>query len=170
MKQFINDWVIPIVVAIVLALVINNFFFFIIKVPTESMYPTIKPGDRILVTRIYNTEKLKRGDIVVFKSLELNGEKLIKRLIGLPGDTVDIESNGEVYVNGERINQDYVVQGGGRTGMHFKVPEGKFLFLGDNRGNSEDSRYWKNPYIDSAQIMAKAQFIIFPFNRIGKMK
>ncbi|MFD3155751.1 signal peptidase I [Haloimpatiens sp. FM7330] len=169
MKKIIKEWLPPLAAALVLAFLINRFLFFLITVPTESMYPTIKPGDRIGVTKVYKTENLKRGDIVVFYSKELK-EMLIKRLIGVPGDKIQITSDGSVYINGNKIEQEYVVNNGGKTGVNFEIPKDKFFFLGDNRANSLDARYWYNPYIDAKQIKGKARFIIFPFNRIGKLK
>ena len=165
---FLKEWAIPIISAIIIALAVNKFVFFNIVVPTGSMIPTIMPGDRILVTRVYNTEKLKRGDIIVFHSNELH-EDLIKRLIGLPGDIVQRKSDGSVYVNDKKIDEKYVTNDGGPTGV-FVVPKDCFLFLGDNRANSYDSRYWKQPFISKKSIMGKARFIIFPFNRIGVLK
>ncbi|WP_373897653.1 signal peptidase I [Haloimpatiens sp. FM7315] len=169
MKKIFKEWIVPIAAAVIIAIFINTFLFFFINVPTGSMYPTIKPGDKIGVTKVYNRDKLQRGDIVVFYSNEL-GSMLIKRLIGIPGDKVDISEDGTVYINGAKQEESYVVQDGGNTGVSFKVPEGKFLFLGDNRGNSLDARYWNNKYIDSKDIKGKAHFILLPFSRIGKLK
>ena len=88
--NFFTEWVVPILIALVLAFLINKFLIFKVKIPSESMVPTLNVGDRLFVTRIYNPEKLKRGDIVVFHSDEKN-EDMIKRLIGLPGDKVVIK-------------------------------------------------------------------------------
>lgn len=167
-KSFFKEWIVPIGAAAILALLITKFLFFQVKVPSKSMYPTIKPGDRITVTRVYNKSSLKTGDIVVFDSKELH-ETLIKRLIGCPGDTVKIDENGLVYVNGKKLEEPYVVYNGG-IGGEFKVPDDKYFFMGDNRGDSLDSRYWEEKYIDASDIKGKAQFIVFPFNRLGKFK
>jgi len=165
---FLKDWVIPIVLAILIALIVNKFIFFNIVVPTGSMIPTIMPGDRIFVTRVHNAFNLKRGDIVVFHSDELHKD-LIKRLIGLPGDIVQRKMDGSVYVNDKKIYEEYVANDGGPTGV-FVVPKEHYLFFGDNRANSYDSRYWKQPFIDKKDIMGKARFTIFPFKRIGVLK
>lgn len=167
-KKILSDWVYPIGIAILLALVINKFVFFNITVPTESMYPTIKINDRIIVTRIHNVSKLKEGDIVVFHSDELK-EELVKRLIGLPGDKIEVKEDGFVYRNGNKLDEPYLQNKGGRTGQ-FVVPEGSYFFLGDNRTNSLDSRWWKNPYISADKLMGKAIYTIYPFNRLGKLK
>ncbi|MGU8967914.1 signal peptidase I [Clostridium perfringens] len=168
-KSFFLDWIIPILVALLLAALINQFLLFKIKVPTGSMMPTVEIGDQLFVTKIYNPNNIKRGDIVVFNSDELK-EPLLKRVIGLPGEHVEIKSDGSVYINGNKLEEDYVKYQGGKTDMSFDVPSGKFLMLGDNRNNSDDARYWSNPYIDGKDIEAKAQLTVYPFDRIGFVK
>lgn len=163
-----KEWVVPIVIALLVVVFINKTLFFNIEVPTLSMYPTIKANDRIFVTRVHNTDKLKRGDIVVFHSNK-DEKELIKRLIGLPGDSVEYNEEGELLINGKIIEERYVLNHGGKTGV-FKVPEGQFFFLGDNRINSEDARYWDNPFIVANDIMGKARMVIFPIDRIGDVK
>jgi len=165
-KCFIKDWLLPIIVAIILVTLINKLLFYQVKVPSSSMYPTIKVGDKILVTKIYNKGNLKRGDIIVFKSDELK-ETLIKRLIGLPGDEVIIKDKGKVFINGSEIAEPYVVNMEDLD-KNFIVPKNKYLFFGDNRAMSLDARKWKNPYIDSKDIKGKAQFITYPFKRFGE--
>lgn len=167
-KNFIKDWVIPISGALILAFLINKFLLYKIYVPSASMYPTIKTGENIFVSRIYNCNDIKRGDIIVFYSKEL-GETLIKRVIGLPGETVEVKTNGTVWVNKIQIKESYVINKGGKIGS-FNVPSGKYLFLGDNRADSYDSRYWVNSYISSADIQGKAQIIVYPFDQIGLLK
>ena len=97
--NFFTEWVIPIAIALVLALLIKQFLIFKVYIPSGSMIPTLNEGDQLFVTRVYNLDNLKRGDILVFDSDELD-DVLIKRLIGLPGDKIKIVS-GTVYVNGE---------------------------------------------------------------------
>ncbi len=80
------------------------------------------------------------------------------------------KSDGSVYINGNKLEEDYVKYQGGKTDMSFDVPSGKFLMLGDNRNNSDDARYWSNPYIDGKDIEAKAQLTVYPFDRIGFVK
>lgn len=166
--SFFKDWVLPLAAAVIIAIIVNKTLFYMIEVPSTSMYPTIKVGDRLLVTKVYKPEKLKRGNIVVFKSKEL-GLTLVKRLVALPGETVDIDDMGDVFIDGKKLDEPYVIQKGLKAG-HFKVPEGCYLFLGDNRRDSDDARYWKNPYISSNDIMGKAQFILFPFNRVTSVR
>ena len=169
MKNFIKEWVIPVAIVIVLSLLIQKFLFFQILVPTGSMKPTINEHDRVFVTKIYDTTKLKTGDIVVFKVRPNGIETLyVKRLIGKPGDTVTIEK-GKVSVNGKLIDEPYVKNPDMYNG-EFKVPENKFFFMGDNRINSRDSRYPEVGYIDRSDIIAKAGIKIWPINEISILK
>ena len=166
-KNFIYEWGIPIISAFIIAFLINKFVLFKVLIPSESMVPTLNVGDRLFVTRIYNLDRLERGDIIVFYSEELQ-EDLIKRLIGLPGDKIEIE-NGVVSVNGEVLQEDYIGAQDNYNGV-YEVPAGKYFFLGDNRLYSKDSRYWINPYIDGEDITGKAQIKVYPLNEIGKIK
>ena len=162
--NFFKDWIIPIIIAVILAILINRFLIFRVYIPSSSMAPTLNVNDRLLVTKVYKPENLKRGDIVVFNSKELD-EIVIKRLIGLPGDEIRFDGTS-VYVNGKKVDEPYVKNPMEFYGT-FKVPEGKYFFLGDNRANSNDARFWKNPYINGDQILGKAQVKIYPFNEIG---
>lgn len=166
-KEFFKEWVIPIILALGIAVLINKLLFFNVYIPSPSMVPTINPNDKLVVTRIYNINNIERGNIIVFYSDELN-ERLIKRVIGLPGDHIVIH-DGIVNINGEDIKEDYVKNNEVYNGT-FDVPENKFFFLGDNRENSYDSRKWINPYIDKSCIEGKAVFRFYPFNKLGSLK
>ncbi len=167
----ILEWVITIVAALIISFLINKFLVFKVYIPSESMYPTLKVKDQLFVTKTYTPESIQRGDILVFFSEEFN-ELLIKRVVGLPGDDVIVKSSGEVLINGEILDEPYVVQKDETAvfDLEFKVPEGKYLFLGDNRANSLDSRYWSEPYIDFGDIRGEARVIIYPLNRIRFLK
>lgn len=169
MKYFVKEWVIPILIALVIVLFLNKFVFILVTVPTGSMEDTIIPGDRLYVNEIFDVDKAQRGDILVFKSEELDDKRLVKRLIGLPGDTVEIKENGDVFINGEKINEPYAVESIGEA-KTFEVPKDSYFFLGDNRPISYDARYWKNPYIHKDKIIGNVLFRFFPFNRIGKVE
>ena len=166
-SNFFSDWIVPIVIAVILAILINRFLIFKVKIPSESMVPTLNVGDRLFVTRVYNPENLKRGDIVVFYSEEKN-EDMIKRLIGLPGDKIVIK-DGTVIVNNETLKENYIGTADNYNG-EFIVPEGKYFFLGDNRYWSLDSRYWEDPYIDGSEIKGKAQIKVYPWKDFGKIE
>lgn len=164
--KFMKEWVIPMIIAIFLAIMIDRFLILKVDVNTSSMKPTINIGEKFLVTRIYNYENLKRGDIVVFKSNEKD-ELLLKRLIGLPGDEIDIREE-KLYINGEEIEEEYVKYTDKYIGK-FKVPENRYFFLGDNRESSYDSREWKNPYIDEEDVKGKVQLRLYPLKSFGSL-
>lgn len=167
-KSFIKEWVVPVLVALALVLLMNKFLLFKIKVPTGSMIPTIQLNDQIFTIKEYNLNHLKRGDIIVFYSDELK-MRLVKRLIGLPGEKVELKDGGKLYINDKKIEEPYVVN---KDPMNksFKVPLGHYLFFGDNRPISLDARYWKNPYIPGSKIEGKAVLRIYPLNKIGILK
>ena len=181
-----------IAVAVILALIIDGFIIINATVPSGSMEKTIMTGDRVLGTRFsYWFSDPKRGDIVVFKypvdeALGKN-TKFIKRVIGLPGETVEIK-DGAVYINGKKLEEDYingtwVVENDGYT---FEVPEEHYLMLGDNRNNSSDARYWPGiairegatsdpeealtfSYVHRKKILGKAYFCYWPFRDFGSL-
>lgn len=169
MKYFFREWVVPVAIALIIVLFLNKFVFILVTVPTGSMEDTIIPGDRLYVNELFDIKEVKRGDILVFKSEELDNKRLVKRLIGLPGETVKITSDGNVYVNGAKLDEPYAVdwEGDAKT---FNVPENCYFFLGDNRPISYDARYWQNPYINESKIIGKVLFRFFPFDRIGKVE
>ena len=168
-SSFFREWVIPILAAIGIAILINKFVFYNVYIPSESMVPTLNVGDKLMVTRIYNTDNIKRGDVVVFYSDELQ-ETVIKRVIGIPGDHIEID-NGVVTINGEVIQEDYVKNNEyNKTNLVFDVPDDKFFFLGDNRIRSNDARRWINPYIDDSDIKGKAVLKFYPFSDFGIIK
>ncbi|KIL07396.1 UNVERIFIED_ORG: signal peptidase I [Clostridium botulinum] len=163
-KQFLKDWVVPVFLAIAVALLIKQYLFLSVYVPSTSMVPTINKWDKLIVTRIYNTENIERGNIIVFNSDELE-KRLVKRVIGLPGDHIVIH-DGIININGTDIKEDYVKNNEKYDGV-FDVPKDKFFFLGDNRANSCDARRWNNPYIDKEDIQGKAKFRFYPFDNLG---
>ena len=167
-RTFVKDWMFVIAFALIIAVVINKFIFFVISVPSGSMYPTIKPKDKIITTRIHNDNKIKKGDILVFYSDEFQ-ETMVKRVIGLPNDLVEIKDDGSVFINGQKMDESYVMYPDNRTGK-FKVPNGEYLFLGDNRSHSLDSRSWKDPFIQEEDIKGRAFFTIFPFDRVSELE
>lgn len=166
-RKIFIEWLIPILTAAIVAFIINKFIIFQVEIPSGSMIPTLNEDDRLFVRRVYNRENLERGDLVVFY-FEPKDQLYIKRLIGLPNDEIVI-NNGIVTVNGEVLIEDYIKETGDFSG-EYKVPEGEYFFLGDNRTNSNDSRYWEYPYIKSSDIKGKAVIKIYPFNEIGFIK
>lgn len=165
-NTLIKEWIIPIFAAFGMAVLINKFLIFNVYIPSTSMVPTINVGDRIMVNRVFHKDNIKRGDILVFYSDELQ-ETLIKRVLGLPGDHVVIKG-GVLNINGEDIEEDYVKNNDSRNEeLVYDVPEGKYFFLGDNRPVSKDSRRWINPYIDEEDLKGKAILKFYPISDFG---
>jgi signal peptidase I len=145
----------------VATLYLSLFVYVRVQVPTGSMYPTISLNDKLLVSK---NPDVVRGDIVVFYNEELN-LLLVKRLVGSPGDRIELIS-GELFVNGELTEEPYVMNNSYEDFL-FEVPEGKYLFLGDNRSASFDARFWVNTYIDKSRIVGRVVFRYYPITRIG---
>lgn len=156
MNRQLRDLSLTLLFGILVAVLINKFVVFQSWIPSESMYPTLKVGDTVFVGRVYNPEKLKTGDIVVFKP-KSREDKLIKRLIGKPGDIVVLHE-GKVSVNGRYLKEEYVENNMEDFSQVYVVPDDCYFFLGDNRANSRDSRYWEDPFIEKECILGKAYF------------
>ena len=152
---------------LVVVLLANLFFKFVLipgYVPSASMYPTLKIGDWGFANGLaYVMNEPQRGDIIVFRSSE-NDEILIKRVIGLPGDTVSFY-DGYVYINDGLIYEEYIdekIETNSLT-KDFTVPDGCYFVLGDNRTESYDSRFWDDPYVKKSDIIGKYMITIFNF-------
>lgn len=158
----IKDIVIFFIIVLGISWFTNKFLFFKAYIPTGSMKPAIMEGDEVFVNKFFLS--VKRGDIIVF-SHESSEELLIKRVIGLPGEKIEIK-NGYVYANGNLIDEPYV-KNNEILNKTFNVPEGHYLFFGDNRARSEDARKWENPYVSKENLEGKALFTIYPHERIG---
>lgn len=167
LKKILKGWVLPFGIEILVLLFVIKVLFFFVVVPSGSMIPTIDEASILFATRVHDPATLQRGDIVVFQSDEL-GITLVKRLIGLPGDTVVLDKNGKLSINGEPVKEPYVFYKAAIQG-EFHVPEGHYLFLGDNRSGSNDARMWKQPYIAGEKICGKAQFTIWPVAKFGNL-
>lgn len=162
------DFVIPIILAVLIALVLKNYVIANAKVPTGSMLNTIQEGDRIIASRLaYINDDPERYDIIIFHFPDDESQYFVKRVIGLPGETVNIV-NGIVYVtktDGTTIQLDdsFVTNcvPVGNFGPYV-VPEDSYFVLGDNRNNSQDSRYWNNKYVKKDKIIGKVLFRYYP--------
>ena len=160
----IFSWISIIVVAAIIALVLNLFIIANSRVPSASMENTIMTGDRVVGFRLtYLFQEPKRGDIIIFKFPDDESLYYVKRIIGEPGDVVDIKE-GRVYLNNSEtpLEEDYIKEAMiPESDMHFEVPEGAYFCLGDNRNNSADSRRWVHPYVYKEKIIAKVIFRYF---------
>lgn len=164
------EWGIVIGGALAVALVIQAFLFQAFYIPSESMEPTLQTGDRVLVNKLsYDLHDVNRGDVVVFErppnEPPSEVHDLIKRVVGLPGDTVE-GVDGVVLVNGEPLDESYLASGTITSPFSaVVVPEDHVFVMGDNRGNSRDSRFF-GP-IDESLIVGRAFVIVWPLGRVG---
>jgi signal peptidase I len=161
-----------ILVALVIALLVRTYVAEARLIPSESMLPTLKIGDRLIVDKIFyeinGIKDIHRGDIVVFDPPPAANSKndipFIKRVIGLPGETISIK-RGTVYINGEPLNEPYLSEEPAGDFKPFVIPDGTIFLMGDNRNNSHDSRFW-GP-LPLQNIIGVAEFRYYPFNEIG---
>lgn len=157
--------------SIILALGIRTFVAEARYIPSGSMEPTLEINDRLVVEKVsYHFNPPQRGDIVVFwppETLFSEGRRrdaFIKRVIGLPGDTVEV-TNGNVIVNGERLEEDYIKAPPDYTWGPETVPDGSYVVFGDNRNSSFDSHSWG--FVPEENIIGKAVVRFWPLDRIG---
>lgn len=144
-----------------------RYVFMLSLIPSGSMENTVFPGDIVLSTRLgISEDSIERYDILVFFLPNDPDTTYIKRVIGLPGETVVVE-NGKVYVDGVEIDNSFIKGDQNRKGDGtYVVPEGCYFFLGDNRNNSRDGRFWNNKYVPLEDIRAVARLVIYPFSHI----
>ena len=186
-KSLLRDWVESIIVAFILAMIIRAFIVQAFKIPTGSMRPTLLEGDIILVNKFIYGAKIpftnwrlpalrqpQRGDVIVFMYPENPKKDFIKRLIGLPGEIVEIKE-GTVYVNNGPLGEVpfdkiyYYNRGDfGGEGQKITVPNDTFFVMGDNSASSQDSRYWG--FVPHKNILGCAILIYWPPQRIRIIK
>lgn len=171
-----KEWLKDLAIALIIALVIRTFFIQAFRIPSESMVPTLLVGDHLLVEKItYRFREPKRGEIIVFKFPLDESKDYIKRVIGLPGDTIEVRGK-EVYLNGKRIDEPYAVHLDPNVIPReisprdffgpVKVPKDSYFVMGDNRDNSFDSRFWG--FVPRRNIVGKALIIYFSINTKAK--
>jgi signal peptidase I len=166
------EWAILIGGALIAALLIKAFLFQAFYIPSESMSPTLEVHDRVLVSKLsYRMHPVHRGDIIVFKAppnVDPSVKDLVKRVIGLPGETIAARTDGHVYINGKRLNEPWLPEGV-RTEPGFtpiKIPPDSYYVLGDNRPNSRDSRYFPTHFVQKKDIIGRVFLRIWPLSRI----
>ena len=186
------DYLLTVIVAAAIGLCLNFFVIVNAVIPTGSMEQTIMTGDRIFGFRLaYKFSEPERYDIVIFRYPDDESQLFIKRVIGLPGETV-VVSDGKVYVYGANVDTESVSDdelladpdllgnaallddsfcpetplGGGKKDGVFRVPEGHYFMLGDNRNHSKDSRFWNNKYVEEDKILGKAFFKYWPLKEM----
>jgi signal peptidase I len=185
-KSTVREYFESICVAVILALFVRTFIVQAFKIPTGSMENNLLIGDHLLVNKfvfgptvspieqkLLPIDPIKRGDVIVFKFPEDPERDFIKRTIGLPGDTIELR-NKKVYVNGKALEEPYVRYLFPPPGdspeedfdvrVHYgpvTVPPNHYFMMGDNRDNSEDSRYWG--FLPREYVKGKAAFVYWSF-------
>ena len=166
-KTVLREYAEALIVAVLLALVIRTFVVQAFKIPSGSMLPTLQIGDHILVNKfMYSFGPIHRGDIIVFKFPQDETRDFIKRVIGLPGDTLEIRGK-RILINGGPLQEPYAVysdgpfaRGGDRDQLGpLVIPPGQLFMMGDNRDHSMDSRVWG--FLDIHKIKGKAIIVYF---------
>lgn len=164
-KKELKDWTLTLSAAVILSMLIQNYAFAQVKVEQHSMDTTLHEGQRLVENRlVYRFKEPARGDIVIINGPE-SDRRLVKRVIGLPGETVDIR-DGAVWINGVRLEEPYAA---GKTlpngaAVPLVVPEGHYFVLGDNREYSQDSR--QLGAIGSGSLEGKAVLRLWPFSEV----
>lgn len=161
-------------IGLILAVLIRFFIAEPRYIPSESMFPTLAEGDRLVVEKVsYHFQHPQGGDIVVFNppnQLQQLGydqnQAFIKRIIARAGDLVAV-NEGKVYLNNEPLEEDYILEMPYYNLPATKVPPGYLFVMGDNRNNSNDSHIWG--FLPETNIIGKAVFRFWPFNRIGNI-
>jgi len=173
-SRWIVEWLVVLLLAFGLAVVLRTFVVQTYSIPSGSMIPTLMIGDRILVDKLsYHLHAVHRGDVVVFATPPkevpiLMVKDLVKRVIGLPGETISSGPHGQVLINGKVIRQPWLTaQARAEPGPNIateKIPAGEVFVMGDNRGSSDDSRDY-GPVSESL-IVGRAVFGFWPLSRI----
>ncbi|MDD6071484.1 MAG: signal peptidase I [Clostridiales bacterium] len=160
-KSGMKDWQKSLIILAVVGIVAYLLFSYVILwgiIPSESMAPTLEVGDYAINNGLaYVTHEPQRGDIIIFEAHEKNmeGDTLIKRIIGLPGDDI-MFIDGYVHINGQLVYEEYLDEDVETNCMYdFEVPEGCYFVMGDNRENSLDSRFWEDPFVKREEIKGK---------------
>lgn len=167
----VREFLVTILVAFVVVFgFVRPFVVEAYRIPSESMVPTLEVGDRVLANKfIYHFSEPERGDIVVFDSIEGEDETLIKRVVGVAGDKVRVRQDGVLFLNGEQQEESYLNEriSIGELYRTTRVPPGHVFLLGDNRGNSADSRVFGPVPLEN--IQGEAFFRFWPILKIGPL-
>lgn len=164
-KEEIISWIKIIITAALIAFVLNTFIIANSRVPSGSMENTIMTNDRVIGSRLsYYFNDPERGDIVIFHFPDDESIYYVKRIIGLPGDIIDIR-DGHVYLNNSEtpLEEPYIREAMvPEEAAHYEVPEDSYFMMGDNRNWSLDARRWTNTYVQRKKIIAKVLFRYYP--------
>ena len=173
-KSELISWIQIIIAAAVIALFLNSCIIANSQIPSESMENTIMAHDRVIGSRLsYLFSEPERGDVIIFHYPDdpTGDTYYVKRVIGLPGDVIDIHDGG-VYLNGSDtpLDEPYIkepMETDSNNPLHFEVPEDSYFMMGDNRNDSWDARFWENTWVTKDKLIAKVLFRYYPFNKMG---
>lgn len=167
-KEYLKGVALDFLQAFIVVFILTNFVLINANIPTGSMNDTIPTGARLFASRLHKVfGEVEYGDIVIFKYPDNNKTIYVKRAIGLPGDTVE-GKDGEVYVNGEKLDEPYIKDKIDKDFGPYIVPEDSYFMLGDNRLNSNDSRYWSDKFVEKDEVLGEALFQYYPNFKILK--
>ena len=168
-KKILKAIIIYLNLAIIFVVLFQTVFM-LSFIPSGSMEGTIQTNS-IVFSTMYDVEEedLERYDILTFIAPDDPEITYIKRLIGLPGETIEVKE-GKVYADGVELDDSFIKDSQNQAGDGiYTVPEDCYFFMGDNRNNSNDSRFWNNPYVPIDNIRAKAKCILFPFSNVSSL-
>ena len=161
----IKDWVVSIVIAVALAMFIRTFIVELYVVDGPSMRPTLESEERLVVNKfIYRFRPPEKGEVLVFQYPRDPSRDFIKRVIATPGDTIEIRE-GRVLVNDQLLTEDYILEKTRSEYPKSTVPEGRIFVMGDNRNNSEDSRFADVGFVPYDLIKGKAILVFWPISQ-----
>ena len=161
----IKDWIVSIVVAVALAMFIRTFIVELYVVDGPSMRPTLESEERLVVNKfIYRFRVPEKGEVLVFQYPRDPSRDFIKRVIATPGDTIEIRE-GRVLVNDQLLTEDYILEKTRSEYPKSTVPEGRIFVMGDNRNNSEDSRFADVGFVPYDLIKGKAMLVFWPVSQ-----
>ena len=164
-----KDWVISIVAAVVMALLIRTFIVELYIVDGPSMRPTLQHEERLVVNKfIYKIRNPEKGEILIFKYPRDTSRDFIKRVIATGGDTIEIKE-GRVYVNDQMLKEDYILEKTRTEYPKVTIPEGTVFVMGDNRNNSDDSRFADVGFVPLDLIKGKAVVVFWPLDNIQSL-
>ena len=164
-----KDWVISIVAAVVMALLIRTFIVELYIVDGPSMRPTLQHEERLVVNKfIYKLRNPEKGEILIFKYPRDTSRDFIKRVIAVSGDTIEIKE-GRVYVNDQMLKEDYILEKTRTEYPKVTIPEGTVFVMGDNRNNSDDSRFADVGFVPLDLIKGKAVVVFWPLDNIQSL-
>lgn len=172
LRKEVFSWIRMIVIVIAVVLILLNFIIINARVPSGSMENTIMTNDRLIGFRFaYWFDKPERGDIILFEYPVDESQIYIKRVIGLPGETVEIKE-GRVYIDGTPLEEDYLKEEWvvNNDGYVFEVPEGCYFAMGDNRNNSEDGRRWAELALAEGVAATEEEAAQYSFVKFDEIK